>query len=125
MAKRGANYTLMDCGRLQDWIGNSVEIPGLGKVQGKLFLKDLLGFTSCEMSINAMPAGQGMPFHHKHAENEEGYIFISGRGQVQVDGETMDVDEGAILRIAPGGVRTWRNNASVPLIYIVIQMRDK
>lgn len=125
LAKRGANYTLFQSGKLRDWIDNSVEIPGLGKVQGKLFLKDIVGFTSCEMSINAMPAGQGMPFHHTHAENEEVYIFISGHGQVQVDGITMDVSEGSILRVAPSGVRTWRNNSAGSLVYIVIQMRDQ
>jgi quercetin dioxygenase-like cupin family protein len=123
--QKGAHYTLFESGALRDWVDNSVEIPGLGKVPGKLFLKDLVGFTSCEMSINAMAPGGGMPFHHTHQENEEIYIFTHGRGQVQIDGETLNVREGTIVRIAPEGVRTWRNNSNETLVYLVIQMRDK
>ena len=125
IAKHGPNYTVLESGALKDWVNNSVELPGLGKVPGKLFLKDLMGFTSCEMSINAMTPGGAMPFHHTHKENEEIYVFIHGRGQVQIDGETMNVREGSIVRVSPDGVRTWRNNGRDTLVYIVIQMRDK
>lgn len=122
--KTAANYTLMETGALKDWINNSVDIPGLGPVPGKLFLKDFMGLTSTEMSINALPPGQGMPFHHTHKQNEEIYFFIHGKGQVQVDGETLDVREGSVVRIAPKGVRTWRNNGTEMLVYLVLQMKD-
>jgi len=125
IAKHGAHYSLFDSGSLTDWVKNTVDIPGLGKVPGKLFLKDVMGFTSCEISINAMPPGQGMPFHHKHAENEEIYIFIHGSGQMQIDGVTLPVREGSVVRLSPEGVRTWRNNGSETLVYVVMQMRDK
>lgn len=123
VSRKGAHYTLFESGALKDWIGNSVEIPGLGSVPGKLFLKDLLGSTSCEISINALPPGQGMPFHHTHQQNEEIYIFIHGTGQVQIDGETLGVREGTIVRMAPAALRTWRNNGGETLVYIVMQMR--
>ncbi len=123
--KSGANYTIFESGALKDWINNSVEIPGLGKVPGKLFLKDQLDFTSCEISINSMPPGAGMPFHHTHKENEEVYIFIHGKGQIQIDGETIDVREGSVVRVAPKGERTWRNNSTEMLVYVVMQMKDK
>lgn len=64
-----------------------------------------------------------MPFYHQHQENEEVYIFIQGKGQMQVDGEIIDVQEGSVVRIAPNGLRTWRNNSTEPLLYIVAQMR--
>ncbi|WP_373509544.1 cupin domain-containing protein [Thiocapsa sp.] len=123
-ARKGTHYTLFESGALKDWINNSVDIPGLGKVPGKLFLKDAMGLSSTEISINAMPPGQGMPFHHTHRQNEEVYIFIHGKGQVQVDGETLDVREGSVVRIAPKGERVWRNNGSEMLVYIVMQMRE-
>lgn len=122
--RKATHYTLFESGALKDWINNSVEIPGLGKVPGKLFLKDAMGLTSTEISINAMPPGQGMPFHHTHRQNEEVYIFIHGKGQVQVDGETFDVREGSVVKIAPKGERVWRNNGSEMLVYIVMQMRE-
>ncbi len=71
-----------------------------------------------------MTPGAGMPFYHKHTLNEEAYIFLKGKGQMQVDGEIIDVSEGSIVRIAPNGERTWRNNSNEPLIFIVIQMQE-
>lgn len=120
----GGNYTIFNSGALKDWVNNSVELPGLGKIPGKLFLKDILGFSSCEISINAMAPGDGMPIHHSHKQNEEVYIFTHGKGQIQIDGETIQVSEGSIVRIAPSGLRTWRNNSNETLVYIVMQMKD-
>ncbi len=122
---KGNNYTAYEGGARKDWPDHSIEFPGLGKVSGKHFLKDIADFTGCEISINSLPAGAGMPFYHQHQENEEVYIFIQGKGQMQVDGEIIDVKEGSIVRIAPEGQRTWRNNSNEALLYIVVQMREK
>lgn len=122
--RKGSNFTAYKSGALKDWPNHSVELPGLGKVAGKHFLKDMAGFTGCEISVNSLPPGAGMPFYHQHKENEEIYVFIEGKGQMQVDGETIDVEEGSIVRIGTKGERTWRNNSNQPLRYIVIQMRE-
>jgi mannose-6-phosphate isomerase-like protein (cupin superfamily) len=121
--KKGTNYTTYNPGSLTKWKDYDVEFPGL-KIEGKHFLKEFLGFTGCEISIDSMAPGVGMPFYHKHTMNEEAYIFLKGNGQMQVDGEVIDVSEGSIVRIAPNGERTWRNNSNEPLIFIVIQMQE-
>ncbi len=122
--KRGVNFTAYETGSLKDWPAHTVEIPGLGEIPGKAFLKDAMGISGCEISINSMAPGAGMPIYHQHQENEEVYIFIQGKGQVQVDGEIINVQEGSIVRIAPNGERIWRNNSNEPLIYIIIQARE-
>ncbi len=122
--KTGSHFTAYESGLCKDWPEHSVEIPGLGEIPGKLFLKDLLGFTGCEISINSMAPGAGMPIYHQHQQNEEVYIFIQGKGQVQVDGEIIDVQEGTIVRIAPKGERVWRNHSTEPLRYIIIQAKE-
>ena len=122
--RNGNNFTAYESGARSAWPDHSLEIPGLGEVQGKHFLKNMVGLTGCEISINSLPPGAGMPFHHTHQENEEVYIFIQGKGQMQIDGEIVDVQEGSIVRIAPSGLRTWRNNSNAPLLYIVAQMRE-
>ena len=35
------------------------------------------------------------------------------------------MQEGSIVRIAPNGERIWRNNSNEPLLYIVIQTRER
>lgn len=44
-------------------------------------LHDLLGLTSCEVSINTLPEGAAVPFVHAHTENEEIYIILEGQGE--------------------------------------------
>ncbi|TNF05657.1 MAG: cupin domain-containing protein [Gammaproteobacteria bacterium] len=122
-AKTGLNYAMIDTGPCAQWPDYTVELPGL-EIPGKLFVKDLLGLTGCEMSINSMLPGAGMPVYHNHKQNEEVYIFIQGKGQIQIDGDILDVQEGSIVRIAPGGERIWRNNSDNVLVYIIIQVKE-
>ena len=122
--KKGKNYTAYESGQRNNWPAHTVELPGLGEIPGKLFLKDIVGFTGCEISVNSMAPGTGMPIFHQHQQNEEIYIFIQGKGQLQVDGEVIEVKEGSIVRISPEGERIWRNNSDEPLLYIIIQVRE-
>lgn len=78
--KKGANFTAFETGPTKNWPAHVVELPGLGEISGKLFLKDILGFTGCEISINSMAPSAGMPIYHKHQQNEEVYIFHSRQG---------------------------------------------
>lgn len=120
----GTNFTAYESGYLNDWPEHTVEIPGLGDIPGKHFLKDILGFNGCEISLNSMAPGAGMPIYHKHQQNEEVYIFIKGKGQVQIDNKVINVQEGSIVRISPDGERTWRNNSTEQLLYIVFQAKE-
>ena len=75
------------------------------------------------MSLNVVPPGKAIPFLHRHQENDEVYVVVSGRGQFLVDGECIDVAEGSVLRISPAAARAWRNNTDVPLYFLCLQYR--
>lgn len=122
--QKGTNYSHYNGGALTAWSQHKLEHPRVGKVRGKHFLKDHLDFTGCEISINSLAVGGAVPFSHQHKENEEVYIFVKGKGQMQIDHEVIDVCEGSIVRISPIGLRTWRNTGDEPLIYIVVQVRE-
>lgn len=87
----------------------------------KLFLKDLLGLTGCEISVNKMVAGSKAPFAHKHKENEELWIVLKGTGSIGVDGKEYPVKEGSFLKISPDGVRTI--SATTDLEFLCIQTK--
>lgn len=74
-------------------------------VEGKYFVGQELGLTGSEISLNRLPAGQGMPFVHSHKQNEEVYLIIGGQGLFFVDGEEFPVQEGSVIRVAPAGQR--------------------
>ncbi len=120
----GQNFTVAHIGKLADLDEYIFKHPILpGEYSGKLFLKNELKLTGMEVSINKLPPGSQMPFYHKHKENEELYLFIKGKGQFQIDSEVIDIHEGTVIRVAPDGVRIWRNNSSKDLYFIVIQAR--
>ncbi|MBI5791297.1 MAG: cupin domain-containing protein [Rhodocyclales bacterium] len=120
---QGRNYTAADLGAAEAWKGYTAEVASLPGVTipGKFFLHPLLGLTGMEVSVNCLPAGMKVPFYHTHREHEELYVFLKGRGQFQVDGEVIEIRDGTVLRVAPAGERTWRNNSQEDLYYLVIQ----
>ena len=98
--------------------------PGFPRgLAGKKFLKELLGLTAMELSLNKVPPGRQSLFLHRHVEHEELYLFVRGEGQMQVDGEVFDVREGTTVRVAPEGVRALRNAGAEDLYYVCIQAK--
>lgn len=106
------NYT-------QTELGNLAGIAN--KESGKVFLKDALQLTSCEISVNTMPAGTKLPFNHKHKQNEEVYIFLSGTGTMTLDSEQIALQEGTCIKVLPTVSRTME--AKTDLQYICVQAK--
>jgi len=90
--------------------------------KGRVMLKDELGMTGCEISINSVPAGKFTPFVHAHKLNEEIYIIVRGHGLFMVDGEEFDIQEGTIIRVSPKGERAIKAKEE-ELVYICIQVQ--
>jgi uncharacterized cupin superfamily protein len=121
---RGTNFTGVHAGPKEAWTQFRLEPPEVPTaISGKLFLGNLLGSEGLELSLNVVPPGKGMPFLHKHQQNDEVYIVIGGLGQFLVDGECVDVEEGSVLRLGPAAARTWRNHSDRPLNFLCIQYR--
>ena len=60
-------------------------VGSLHDFEGKLFMKEALCSSSCEISFGTLPKGVSVPFFHSHRENEEHYIILSGSGRFQVN----------------------------------------
>ena len=121
---RDTNFTCFHAGPMEGWAQFRLEPPDVPMpTRGKLFLRNLLGSAGLEMSLNVVPPGHGMPFLHKHRQNEEVYVVVGGRGQFLVDGERIDVGEGSVLRLTPAAARAWRNNSDAPLYFLCLQCR--
>jgi mannose-6-phosphate isomerase-like protein (cupin superfamily) len=122
--RTGEHFAVVDLGSFLDLDQFTFEVPIANiKVEGKLFLKQLLNLTSGEISVNKLAPGQSIPFYHKHRLNEEIYIFIKGEGEFQVDGSVFPVSEGTVVRVDCDGERCWCNHSNEDLYYIVIQAR--
>jgi mannose-6-phosphate isomerase-like protein (cupin superfamily) len=121
----GSNFAAVHAGSFDNLDQVKLEVPSLNRTsKGKLFIKEYLGMTGMQISLNKLPAGKGLPFLHKHKQNEEAYIFIKGRGQMQIDGEIFDVEEGTVVRVATGGSRGIRSSDETDLEFICIQAKE-
>ena len=121
---QGTNFTGFHAGPREGWTQFRLEPPEVpGPARGKLFLQRFLGSAGLEVSLNVVPPGKGMPFLHRHQENDEVYMVIGGRGQFLVDGACIEVEEGSVLRMTPPAARAWRNNSDAPLYFLCLQYR--
>ncbi|MBT9600678.1 cupin domain-containing protein [Akkermansia muciniphila] len=76
-----------------------------------------------DFSFQLFQPGTETGFLHTHKNHEELYFFLSGRGEFQVDGTVFPVAEGSVVRVAPPGKRSVRNNGSEPLVMLCVQYR--
>jgi mannose-6-phosphate isomerase-like protein (cupin superfamily) len=124
-SQQGENFSAVHAGPMAQLDSFQLEHPRMKRtITGKLFVRDLLKLSGMQFSMNKLPAGRGAPFLHQHKANEEAYIFVKGKGQMQVDGEIIDVEEGSIVRIATPGKRCIRNNSSDDLYFICVQAKE-
>lgn len=99
-------------------------VGSLHGFEGKQFVKDVTGATSCEISFGTLPIGVSVPFFHSHKANEENYIILSGEGKFQIDGEVIDVAEGSVIRVSTNCDRNLKCTSSIPMVYICIQAKE-
>lgn len=99
-------------------------VGNLANFAGKVFVKDELKQSSCEISFGVLEPGQAVPFFHSHKHNEENYIILSGEGNFQVDDDVFAVSEGSIVRVATNSDRNMKNIGSANLVYICIQAKE-
>ena len=107
----GDKYTHASVGTLHDF-------------EGKQFVKDATGATSCEISFGSLSTGDAVPFFHSHKANEENYIILSGAGKFQVDGNVFDIAEGSVIRVSTDCDRNLKCTSAESMIYICIQAKE-
>lgn len=116
-----ANATAVDFGKLNEINEYVLELgPGM-KIPGKVFGGSAVGATGGEFSFQSFAPGTETGFIHTHKTHEELYFFLSGKGEFQVDGEVFNVEEGSVVRVAPAGKRSIRNNGTEPLLMLCVQ----
>ena len=93
-------------------------IGSLGGFEGKQFIKEATGATSCEISFGTLPSGATVPFFHSHKANEENYIILSGAGKFQVDDTVFDIAEGSVVRVSTNCNRNLKCTSTEAMTYI-------
>lgn len=119
----GARFGAATVGPLAGLGDYVLELGPEVKIPGKVFGGAAVGATGAEFSLQRFAPGTETGFLHTHKSHEELYFFLSGRGEFQVDGEVFAVGEGTVVRVAPEGRRSVRNNGTEPLVMLCVQYR--
>jgi mannose-6-phosphate isomerase-like protein (cupin superfamily) len=125
LISEGDNFTAVNIGNFDGLLEHSYIHPKLRtEVVGKVFVGEAIHSSGTEISFQLLSPKKEISFLHKHRNHEEVYVIIKGKGQFQVDGKCFDVKEGSVVRIAPEGSRTLRNDTDNPMIYMCIQAQQ-
>lgn len=119
----GRNFSAISVGKLNELNEYVLELGPDVKIPGKVFGGAALHATGGDFSFQVFQPGTETGFLHTHKQHEELYFFLSGRGEFQVDGQIIPVDEGSVVRVAPEGERSVRNNGTEPLVMLCVQYR--
>lgn len=117
------NFSAARVGKLDELGEFLLELGPDVKIPGKVFGGAALQATGAEFSFQSFAPGTETGFLHTHKTHEELYFFLRGKGEFQVDGKVFPVAEGSIVRVAPGGKRSVRNNGDEPLVMLCVQYR--
>lgn len=74
--------------------------------EGLISLKRSLELEGHDLAIMHFAPGQGYTFTQSHELQEEVYICAKGRGQIQLNHETLNMEPGDIVRVSPGTRRS-------------------
>jgi mannose-6-phosphate isomerase-like protein (cupin superfamily) len=69
------------------------------------FAHDDLGGETTALSYQRLAPSFRIPFGHKHAEQEEIYVLLSGSGRMKLDDEIVEVKQWDAVRIASDTMR--------------------
>ncbi len=118
---KAENFSAANLGKMSELGDYVLELgPGV-QIPGKVFGGAVVGATGAEFSFQQFMPGTETGFLHTHKNHEELYFFLSGKGEFQVDGQVFNVEEGSVVRVAPAGKRSVRNNGAEPLIMLCMQ----
>ena len=118
------NFSAISVGKLSELNDYVLELGPEMKIPGKVFGGSAIQATGGEFSFQSFLPGTETGILHTHKDHEELYFFLSGTGEFQVDSRIFPVSEGSVVRVAPAGKRSVRNNGSRPLVMLCVQYRS-
>lgn len=71
------------------------------------FAREDIGASNFGLSYQRLAPGARMPFGHRHAEQEEVYVVVSGAGRVRIDDDVHEVAQWDAVRVGPETMRAF------------------
>jgi mannose-6-phosphate isomerase-like protein (cupin superfamily) len=98
-----ADYTIVNLNEVEDMAPKFGFSPGL---QSR-FARVPLGLEKSGISLFRVAPGFRSPFGHRHAEQEEIYVVVSGSARMKLDDEVVELRAWDALRVPGHTMRTF------------------
>jgi mannose-6-phosphate isomerase-like protein (cupin superfamily) len=95
------DYSIKNLGSVED----SAPKFGFGETQEARFARQDLGAEKTGLSYHVVKAGKRQGFAHRHAQDEEIYVVVSGTGLLHLDDDVVELKPLDAVRIAPHVLR--------------------
>lgn len=106
--------------------------------EGSIFVSQILGYDALLpmegfpedsesfhfVHLTTLPKGASVG-EHFHADNEEFYLVIKGRGEMTVDGDKFVMEQGSIGLIKNGRAHAMKNIGDDELLMVVVEVEKK
>ena len=66
-----------------------------------------------------LPVGSSFRRHY-HEDMEETFVVVTGRAEMRVENDTLEVSTGDTVVVSPGEIHEMKNVGDIPVEYIVI-----
>jgi len=96
-------YKMVNLMELDDSVGDRAP-----QIEGR-FARSHLESRDLGVSHWRYEPGFRSPVGHRHGEQEEAYVVVSGSGRIVVDGEVLELREWDVVRVAPEVVRAFES----------------
>jgi uncharacterized cupin superfamily protein len=80
---------------------------GFSETQVARFAGKELGCETIGLALEGVKPGRRQAFGHRHEEDEEVYVIVSGSGRMRLDDEVIEVAPMDAIRVAPGVMRSF------------------
>lgn len=102
------DYQILEMGALDEWRAHHGGFRPTTMRDGRRVVDHDMAMQFIGMTANSFEPGEEAGYWHTHSRIEELYVFLSGRGQMGLDDEVVDVGPGTVIRVGQGVWRTWR-----------------
>jgi hypothetical protein len=99
-----ADYTIVN---LKEDVNDSAVEFGLSPSLEARFARAKLGLERSGLSYQRLAPGYRAPFGHKHGEQEEVYVLLSGSARLKLDDEIVELKQWDAVRVGPETMRNF------------------